>query len=128
MNAFDTEEVDVALWNARHAGGFYFLPHLILVEAKNCSRPCGSHEVSYFVARLRQRGCDHGILFASNGITGVAEDLTRAHFEVASALAAGIRVLVLTPADIEAATSTSHIVDAVKRKLCQLVVSGTSVL
>lgn len=126
LNAFATEEVDVALWNARHPDGFYFLPHLLLIEAKNWSTPCGSQEVSYFVGRLRQRGCDHGIFFAANGVTGVAEDLTRAHFEIATALAAGIRVMVVTPADIEQASSTNHIVDLLKRKLCQLVVSGTN--
>lgn len=126
LNAFETEEVDVALWNAQHPHGFYFLPHLLLVEAKNWSSPCGSQEVSYFVGRLRQRGCDHGILFAANGITGVPADLTRAHFEIATALGAGVRVLVVTPTDIEEATSTNFIVDLLKRKLCQLVVSGTT--
>jgi hypothetical protein len=75
---------------------------------------------------LRQRGCDHGILFAANGITGVPGDLTRAHFEIATALAAGIRVMVVTRADIEYATNTNQIVDLLKRKLCQLVVSGTT--
>jgi hypothetical protein len=126
LNAFDTEEVDVALWNARHPHGLYFLPHLLLVECKNWSHPCGSQEVAYFVARLRQRGCDHGILFATNGITGAAEDLTRAHFEIATALTAGIRVLVLTPADINGAADTSDLVNLLKRKLCQLAVSGTN--
>jgi hypothetical protein len=126
FNAFQTEEVDVALWNARDPHGLYFLPHLLLVEAKNWSNPCGSQEVSYFVGRLRQRGCDHGILLAANGVTGVPEDLTRAHFEVATALAAGIRVVVVTPSDIEEATNTNYIVDLLKRKLCQLVVSGTN--
>ncbi len=128
LNAFDTEEVDVALWNSRHRQGLYFLPHLLLVECKNWSKPCGSQEVSYFVSRLRQRGCDHGIFFAVNGITGVAEDLTRAHFEVASALAAGIRILVLTPTDIVDLTATGELVNLLKRKLCQLVVSGTNFL
>jgi hypothetical protein len=28
LNAFETEEVDVALWNARPTDGFYFLPNL----------------------------------------------------------------------------------------------------
>jgi hypothetical protein len=84
--------------------------------------------VSYFVNRLRQRGCDHGILFAANGITGAAEDLTRAHFEIATALAAGIRVLVLTPADIGNLTNSDELVTLLKRKLCQLVVSGTNFL
>jgi len=128
LNAFDTEEVDVALWNSRHPRGFYFLPNLLLIECKNWSTPCGSQEVSYFVNRLRQRGCDHGILFAVNGVTGVAEDLTRAHFEIATALAASIRVLVMTPADLNRVANTDDLVALLKRKLCQLVVSGTNFL
>jgi len=128
LNAFDTEEIDVALWNSRHPRGLYFLPHLLLVECKNWSRACGSQEVSYFVNRLRQRGCDHGILMATNGITGVAEDLTRAHFEIATALAAGIRVLVVTSTDIAGLTTSDDLVNLFKRKLCQLVVSGTNFL
>ena len=128
LNAFNTEEVDVALWNARHPRGLYFLPNLLLVECKNWSHPCGSQEVSYFVNRLRHRGCDHGILIATNGITGVAEDLTRAHFEIATSLAAGIRVLVVTTADIETLTTSDDLVTLFKRKLCQLVVSGTNFL
>jgi hypothetical protein len=128
LNAFQTEEVDVALWNAQHARGFYFLPNVLLVECKNWSHPCGSLEVAYFVNRLRNRGCDYGILFAANGITGIAEDLTRAHFEIAAALAAGIRVIVLTPGDVRYLADTGHLVDLIKRKLCQLVVSGTNFL
>lgn len=128
LNAFHTEEIDVALWNARHSRGFYFLPNLVLVECKNWSNACGSQEVSYFVNRLRQRGCDHGILFAAGGITGIPEDITRAHFEIATALADGIRVIVLTPEDIRSLTNTIELVDLVKRKLCQLVVSGTNFL
>src|SRR5713101_9166093 len=57
LNTFQTEEVDVALWNARDGRGLYFLPHLLLTEAKNWSNPCGSQEVTYFVNRLRHRGC-----------------------------------------------------------------------
>jgi len=128
LNAFDTEELDVALWNARHPRGLYFLPHLLLVECKNWSHPCGSQEVAYFVNRLRQRGCDHGILVATIGITGIPEDLTRAHFEVATALTAGIRILVTTLADIEGLTTSDDLVTLFKKKLCQLVVSGTNFL
>jgi hypothetical protein len=126
LNAFQTEEVDVALWNAGHARGFYFLPHMLLVECKNWSNPCGSAEVAYFVHRLQHRGCDHGILFAANGVTDIPQDLTRAHFELATPLMAGIRVVVLTPADIRDLRDTRDLVDLFKRKLCQLVVSGTN--
>jgi len=127
LNAFLTEEVDVALWNARHNRGLYFLPHLLLLEAKNWSTPCGSQEVAYFVQRLHHRGCDHGILLAKGGITGNAQDLTQAHFEIATALGNGIRVLVLTPAEILGLTNTDELVDILKQKLCHLVVSGTTI-
>jgi hypothetical protein len=128
LNAFATEEVDVALWNNRNGRGFYFLPNLLLVECKNWRHACGSQEVAYFVNRLRHRGCDHGILLAVNGVTGIPEDLTRAHFEIATALADGVRVVVLTLGDIESLRSTEELVDLLKRKLCQLVVSGTNFL
>jgi hypothetical protein len=127
LNAFLTEEVDVALWNVRHGRGLYFLPHLLLLEAKNWSKPCGSQEVAYFVQRLHHRGCDHGILLAKGGITGVAQDLTQAHFEIATALGDGIRVLVLTPGEIVGLTDTDELVALLKQKLCQLVVSGTTI-
>jgi len=127
LNTFQTEEVDVALWNARDGRGLYFLPHLLLTEAKNWSNPCGSQEVAYFVNRLHHRGCDHGILLATSGITGVAGDLTHAHFEIATALANGIRVLVVTPGEIQGLTNTDALVNLLKRKLCQLVVSGTTI-
>ncbi len=126
LNAFQTEELDVALWNARHPEGLYFLPHLLLVECKNWSHPVGSQEVAYFVNRLRQRGCDYGFLFATNGITGVPEDLTRAHFEIATALATGIRVMVIMSTDIAPVVSSDELVTLFKLKLCQLTVSGTN--
>jgi hypothetical protein len=128
LNAFQTEELDIALWNDRHQAGLYFLPHLLLIECKNWSNAVGSQEVSYFVSRLRQRGCDHGILFATNGVTGVPEDLTRAHFEVATALAAGIRVMVITTPDIAGLKNSDDLVTILKLKLCQLTVAGTNFL
>ena len=128
LNAFQTEELDVALWNARHPEGLYFLPHLLLIECKNWSHPVGSQEVAYFVGRLRQRGCDHGILLATNGVTGVPEDLTRAHFEIATALASGIRVMVVTTADVAGIANSDDLVTLLKLKLCQLTVSGTNFL
>lgn len=128
LNAFQTEELDIALWNARHTEGLYFLPHLLLIECKNWSKAVGSQEVSYFANRLRHRGCDHGILFATNGVTGVPEELTAAHFEVATALASGIRVMVLTGTDIAGIKTSDDLVKILKLKLCQLTVAGTNFL
>ena len=72
-----------------------------MVECKNWSSTVGSNEVSYFAARLRQRGCDHGFFVAANGVTGIPEDQTAAHFQLATALANGIRIVVLTREELE---------------------------
>lgn len=126
LNAFGTEEVDVALWNNKDVLGFHFLPDIILVECKNWTHPCGSQEVAYFISRLRQRGCNHGILIASSGITGVPEEITRAHFQIATALTNGVRVIVITLQELLQLTNSDELVTLLKKKLCQLVVSGTN--
>jgi len=125
LNTFDTEEIDVAFWNRRQRNGLYFLPNILLVECKNWSRPIGSQEVAYFVQRLQNRGRDYGILVAANGITGVAEERNRAHYEIAMALGRGLHILVLTRAEIETLTDTVQLVRLLKEKLCELAVSGT---
>jgi hypothetical protein len=56
MNAFDTEEIDVALWNERDPAGIPFMQEIILVECKNWSNAVGSMEVNWFDAKLRNRG------------------------------------------------------------------------
>src|SRR5208337_4711281 len=55
VNTAGTEEIDVALWNDKSRNGLNFLPHVILVEAKNWSSPVSSMEVSWFITKLRDR-------------------------------------------------------------------------
>lgn len=73
MNPFNTEEIDVALWNEQDAGGLHFLPNVILIESKNWSNPVSSIEVNWFDTKLRNRGLDFGILISPHGITGDAD-------------------------------------------------------
>lgn len=128
LNAFATEEVDVALWNDQAPDGFRFLPYTFLVECKNWSAAVGTAEVAYFVRRCQNHGCDHGFLIAANGITGEPRQLTAAHYELATALKDGIRIVVLTLDEIEALSATEDLIRLIKRKLCQLMVSATSLL
>lgn len=128
LNTFSTEEIDVAFWNNRQRNGLYFLPNIILTECKNWSHPLGSQEVAYFVQRLENRGSDYGILVAANGITGVADDLGRAHYEIAMALSRSVHVLVLTRAEIEDLVDTTDLILLLKEKLCELAVSGTIII
>jgi len=128
LNVFNTEEVDVALWNRALPTGVPFLPTVILIECKNWSHSVGSQEIAYFATRLRNRGCDYGILVAANGITGIPEDLTHAHFETATALSQGKRILVVTRAEIELLAHSRELVALLKQKICDLVVSGTTLV
>lgn len=127
MNAFQTEEIDVALWNDGHPDGLFFLPNIVLVECKNWSSAVGSGEVNWFDSKLRNRGLNFGVLVATNGITGNAEDLTAAHAVVASALREGRRLVVLRTQEIAALTDSTELVRLIKEKLCELAVRGTVV-
>jgi hypothetical protein len=125
LNAFQTEEIDVALWNDGATGGFFFLPNIILVECKNWSTRVGSAELNWFDSKLRNRGLTFGILVTTLGITGDAADLTAAHAIIAAALREGRRLVVLTTAEIAALTDTEQLVRLIKLKLCDLAVKGT---
>jgi hypothetical protein len=125
LNAFATEELDIAVFNNRHRLGFDFLPQVILIECKNWSNPAGSQEVAYFSMKLQNRGLDSGILVSAKGVTGDPASLTAAHFELAASLLKRQQILVIDRVDLEALESTEQLVDLLKRRVLELVVSGT---
>jgi len=125
MNTFLTEEIDVAFWNDRKQNGLYFLPHIFLVECKNWSTPVSSIEVNWFASKLESRGMDYGILVATKGITGIPEELTRAHHIISTHLAKQRRIIVITRSEIETLCGTQDLTILIKRKLCELAVAGT---
>jgi hypothetical protein len=125
LNAFLSEEIDVALWNDKKAGALDFLPNIVLLEAKNWSSVAGSAEVAWFDTKLRNRGLDFGIFVALNGITGNAADKTAAHQIIAASLREQRRLVVLTGAEVSPLRSTSALIRLIKTKLCELAVTGT---
>jgi hypothetical protein len=127
MNVFHTEEIDVALWNDAPPDGFFFLPNLILVECKNWSKSVGSSEVNWFDSKLRNRGLSFGVLVATNGITGNANDLSAAHSIVAAALREGRRLIVIRSQELLDLTDSIELIRLVKEKLCDLAVRGAVV-
>ncbi len=124
-NVADTEEIDVAFFNEQHAAGLKFLSNFILVECKNWTGTVGSIDVSWFLTKIENRSLDFGILIAANGITGSVDDGKQAHDIASKALARGIRLVVITRKEIEDLQTTKDLVTLVKRKICQLIVSGT---
>jgi len=125
LNVFDTEEIDVAVWNDGASNGLVFLPNIVLVECKNWSTRVGSGELNWFDTKLRNRGLTFGILVTTLGITGQPADLTAAHAVVAAALREGRRLIVLTTDELVAVGDTQGLVQLIKTKLCDLAVKGT---
>jgi Restriction endonuclease len=125
LNVFDTEEIDVAIWNDGATDGLFALPTLILIECKNWSVRVGSNEVSWFDTKLRNRGLQFGLLVTTLGITGNATDLTAAHLIVAAALREQRRLIVITTDELLALNDTEGLVRLIKLKLCDLAVRGT---
>lgn len=121
MNVFDTEEIDVALFNEEIPS----LPNVILVEAKNWSSRVGSAEVSWFLTKLQNRGLDFGILVTTRGITGDPADLSRAHAQIAAALVQRRRLIVITTDELGGLTNSDGLVLLLKTKLCDLAVRGS---
>ena len=100
------------------------LPDIILVECKNWSSPVGSAEVVSFDRKVEDRGLTVGVLVATNGITGNADDRTQAQSILASSLARNRRIVVITSAEIRNLNHTNQLVSLFQEKLCRLVVSG----
>ena len=125
LNVFATEEIDVAFWNERRPHGLYFLPHVLLVEAKNWSSPVGSAEVAWFDRKLKDRGLDIGILVAARGVTGNANDQSAAHQIIAGSLREGRRIVLLTAHNITELGDTEMLILRLKTRLCELAVSGS---
>lgn len=127
-SAFNDEEIDVLFWNEKHNRGLYFLPCVFIAECKNWSTPVGSRGVVTFKSTLKSRGCDHGILVATNGISGTSEPPTEAHHQIATALSEMFHILVITREEIEALSDTDSLVELLQRRLCGLSRKGTAVL
>lgn len=124
LNIYDTEEIDVSLWNERETDGLSFLNNVILVECKNWSKAVGSIDVNWFATKVEDRGLDFGILLAANGITGDESDLTRAKSIVSNYLKKHIRIIVIDKLEILNLNSTEDLIRLIKEKICILVVRG----
>jgi hypothetical protein len=124
MNAFQNEEIDIAIWNEKSRFGLNFLPNIFLIECKNWSNPVSSIEVNWFCQKLASRGLDFGILIANNGITGNMGDLNAAHNTIAFHLSQKRNIIVITREEINSLKNTAETVQLIKEKLCLLAVSG----
>jgi hypothetical protein len=124
ISFFGTEQIDVAVGNARHPDGLALLPAVLLVECKDWHKPVDSAAIGYFINILANRGVEAGILIAAHGITGDPDTLRGAHALGIGALARGINLLILTNQDIELLGSTADLTELLNRRYLRAIASG----
>jgi hypothetical protein len=116
-SAYETEEIDLYFWNERVRDGLHFLDCPLIVECKAWSTPVSGRELRIFATLLRDKGRSSGIFFALEGITGDATERSAGFFHVASAMAGGQTVLIVTGADLEVITAPADITRLLRRRM-----------
>ncbi|HET9898896.1 MAG TPA: restriction endonuclease [Streptosporangiaceae bacterium] len=124
-NVFRTEQIDVAVGNARHGDGLCLLPYVILVECKHWDKPVDSSTVGYFMNILAGRGVELGVLVADKGITGDRDDLTSAHALGFHGAPRAIKIVVITTEDIARLESVDEFVELLHRRYLRAFATGT---
>lgn len=124
---FKSEELDAGLWVGGRWCGLPLEEMVVPVEVKGWTGPVGSSEVSWFAAKLRVRSMKEGLLIAAHGIAGDPGTLTAARDVIQSALHDGIRILVITEAEIRALRTTDDLVGLLKQKQVNLRLTRSSI-
>jgi hypothetical protein len=124
ISFFGSEQIDVGIGNPRLPDGLALLPTAVIVECKDWATPVDSKTVGYFINILANRSVEAGILIAANGITGDPEELSRAHALGISAVARGIKVLIMTTMEIENLTCTADLTELLNRRYLRAIMSG----
>jgi hypothetical protein len=116
-SAYGTEEIDLYFWNDREREGLHFMDCPLLVECKAWSRPASGRDLRYFATVLKDKGRSNGVFVALQGLAGNPAAKSAGFFHVASAMAAGQTVLLITGDDIAKLTSGADLVRLLRRRL-----------
>ncbi len=121
-----SEELDIVLWNAQTEEVLKCFEYTIIIECKNWTNPVGAPALDNFISKLRRRNMKTGIFIAANGVTGDflnsnngcgAIDIIR------TALAEGIRVIVINRDDLNNITTLDDFRSLIKKRYCGLFIS-----
>ena len=125
-NNAGSSEIDILLFNQRHPVGLPFLSDYLIFECKNWAAPVDSATVASFIAKVRAARLELGILIASNGITGDAQQRTAANDIIRQSFDRdNIKILVITRSEIEAFRSIADVIVLMREKFGALIMGFT---
>ena len=121
-----SQELDVLFWNNRTHSPFDFLDPILITECKNEAVPLSSAKCREFVAKLRSRGANNGLLISSSGIAGQENGYRYANSVIMDALTADrIKVIVIDRDDILSINTTDDLFNLVSKKFLNLTIRRT---
>lgn len=126
LDVTGAQELDVVFWNNRVRSPFDFLDPILITECKNEANPLSSAKCREFVAKLRSRGANTGLLITSSGIAGQLNGYRYANSVIMDALTADrIKVIVIDRAEILSLNNTGDLVRIITDKYLNLTLRRT---
>ncbi|GAB3971044.1 hypothetical protein GCM10029978_045490 [Actinoallomurus acanthiterrae] len=122
LDVSQSAETDLWLTHERRIN-LPFTDPLVPVECKNENHNASSAQIREFSTKIRQSGGSDGLLVVRKGLSG--EGIDRAHNAVQMALAEGVRILVLTCADLSNLSKPSDFAVLVKARYVELRIHRT---
>ena len=119
----EAEEIDLVLWNAQSEEVLRPFDNTILVECKNWSSPVGAPALDNFISKIRRRSLKTGIFIAAHGVTGDFLNSNNGNGAIEiikSALAEGIRVIIINRVDLDSITSIDDLRVLIRKRYCGL--------
>jgi hypothetical protein len=121
-----SQELDVVFWNNRVSSPFDFLDPILISECKNEAKPLSSAKCREFIAKLRSRGANNGLLITSSGIAGQLNGYRYANSVIMDALTADrIKVIVLDRNEILSLNNTDDLFNIISEKFLNLTLRRT---
>jgi len=121
LDATGSQEIDVVFWNNNTLSPFYFFDPVLISECKNEVKPLSSAKCREFVAKLRTRGANNGLLISSSGISGPSVGYRNANSVIMDALSMDrIKIIVIDRGEILAIRNTNDLRDLIIEKYLAL--------
>jgi hypothetical protein len=125
VDRWRSRELDLVIGNRRREDGLFYLPHVFPVECKNSDKPVPAGDVATFASKVRHSQCDLGVLVAASGVTGRRNGVGSAYQTAATEFAQGVRLLLVTVAELATITTGAEFAWLLNGKLGRLVSDGT---
>jgi hypothetical protein len=121
VNPLGAQQIDMAV---AHLGALGPVPTFFFVECKYWEQSVDSAAVGYFLNTCKDRKVRLGVIISRSGITGSAEEATRAHSLAFAASADGLNVVVVRESDLLSAESDEEFVQALLRAWMRAAATG----